>query len=415
MSNLVLSSNLKSPLVLSSTDPSKVEVMSYEVPKSTGILVKNWSRTTCKNEPAAGANMVGKTASIDITRMGKWQLSSVRVAFGLEGTAPTGVLGAIGLRIADLQLWNFGSMLFNQDHAVLMARVNMLPLAEKMAVYQKALLLLDDGTEDIVTGTPNTTTAYCTYVPFLAPSTTTTRNNWDLEVLEPLIIKVTVNSNTTIGLVAASTIFPTPGSTFDAIFQTVDYEPEYKQQLYLENFGTQGLYVPYLSFDSETQFTVPTGVTTTTVKLATSVPAIFNHSYIRPVTTAVGILGLTPVFAKIHRINVKLNNQTYIENIPAQALNLKAEMAGSAGLILIENGTLKIDPNKIHTICWSDKPASRTSFSGCLAYGSIDLPEFVFTYATLIVADYEIVIVTEYLCEMLMSGTTGKIMKSIAS
>ena len=82
---------------------------------------------------------------------------------------------------------------------------------------------------------------------------------------------------------------------------------------------------------------------------------------------------------------------------------------------MAEDGSVKLDTNKIHTIAWSDKPLNRTSFSGCLAYGGINLPQLDYSYATVVPANYEIVTVNEHLVELSCNGATGRVIRTVSS
>lgn len=418
MSDLYLQADLKSPLVLTATDPAKVELCSYEIPKSTGVLVPSWTSVPATTSFANNAVMSGNTVNINVTRMGKLQFGMVRVAFRISttGAAFGAPLGAIGLRIADIEVWNFTGMLYKQDTEKLAGQVNMLPPAKKWAILQRAMVL-GDATETPILGNAVFTTDYCTYVPVLLPSTTTTRNNWDLETLEPLIIKVKFTGLKQLGFIAGVHTLTSLGQGHDADFitQTVDYEPEYKQALYLSNFGTEGLNMPYFSYDSETQLTTLTGATSTRIKLASTVPAFLTHCSVRTlVPTANGI----PANLNLTQIDVYLNNRSFIQNIPLQAVTMKAEWSGSANIVISDTlGYLILDTNKVDTFSWSDRPFDRTSFSGALAYGGINLPEFVFFYPTQggNFALLEAVIVNEFCCELLMNGKSGRLYRSTAS
>ncbi len=419
MSNLVLQSNLKSPLVLTATEPAKVELKNYELPKSTGVLVPNWILNSQQNTVSADASLIGTTINVPLTRMGKLQMVWVRVEYkftdanALTNGSSDALMGPIGLRMCDVEVWNFSGMLYKQDADKLLGQVNALPLNQKMAIMQRAMVL-DNTTEEPTTdGVAVKDTDYCSYFPILLPSYFSTRMNWDLEVLEPLIIKCKFNSRKNLGLIAAADLVSLGNSKDIQVFtQTVDYEPEYKQALYLSNFGTEGLNMPYFSYDSETQMTTCTGATSTKVKLATTVPCFMNHIFVRLITPVVND---KPPNHNIKKIDVLLNNQTYIQNIPSKILTAKADFFGSCNVIINETFDIVMDKAPIRTIAWSDRPHDRSSFSGCLAYGGINLPEFELTYSSLTAANNEVVIVSEFYCELLMNGASGRIYKSISS
>ncbi len=416
MANLSMQSNLKSPLVLTYTEPKRVEVLSYKNHKSTGVLVPSWNTIT-KTMPAANTDISGQTFNIELTRMGKLQQAWVRVPFRFSSTGAAlsavgdALMGPIGLRMADIEVWNFSGKLYTQDADKLQGQVNMLPLNQKLAIMQRAMVL-NNTTEEFLGTAAIKETSYCTYIPILLPSYFNTRNNWDLEVLEPLIVKIKFNNIKHLGLIATVHTLQSIGEDLQLITQTVDYEPEYKQQLYLSNFGTEGANVPYLSYDSETQLTVCSGATSTKVKLATVVPCFLTHCFIR---LLVNITNTKPKNHNIQKIDVFLNNQSYIQNVPVRALVGKADFFSSCNVIMDNDGKISVDTKPISTISWSDRPQDRTSFSGCLAYGGINLPEFTFTYATLTPADNEIVIVSEFYSELLMNGSSGRIYKSVSS
>ncbi len=425
MSNLSFQSNLKSPLVLTATEPVKVEMKNYTIPKSTGVLVPSWDAVQALPVIAANVSLVNQNVKVSVTRMGKWQFAMVRVVFKFGTTAPTVSLGTIGLRMLDAELWNFSQKLYTQDADKLAGYLNSIPLAAKLAILQKTMVLTEATDEPlsytVAGGVPAVDTAYSTYVPMLFPPFVNTRNNWDLEVLEPLVLKMRFNGAKHLGLVSTTTFLSVGGTNdISLITQTVDYEPEYKQALYLANFGTEGLNMPYFSFDSETQLTPLTSDTTTRVKLATTVPCSMNHFSIRILVPTASAI---PVNFNIKSIDCFLNNRVYIQGVQLKAITIKAEMLCSANMTLIDPAatsgslTMVVDRNEVSTIPWCERPYDRTSFSGCLAYGGINLPEFVLNYGTPTggYALWESVIVSEFYSELLMNGQSGRIYSSIAS
>lgn len=424
MASEVLKADLKSPLVLDSTDPNKTELISNQRTPSTGISYFDWTRTSCDGGGVGiGVSLSGRSVVNSIVRNGKWQLALTRVHFRfVGGTAPAaGVnLGLIGLRIADQELGTYSNTLFTQT-AEALSYIQGLPPCHKQAIYQRALLL-NKATEQVHTGDITLNTDYCTYVPSLIPSFTRTRANFDLDILEPLRLRTTFASQANIGLGANTDIQSgsTDGSLCDVFTCVIDYDPEYRDRLTLSNFGNSGQNIPYFSYNFEQQVGALTGMTSTKVIYNSTTPCAINYMYIRPprpTTTSI------PLYVPTSNIDLTLNNKSYIQNIPSLVTSYKLDMTSGANILVGANASPALGfanvtaySNKVQTFTWCDRPQDRNGFSGALAYGGVKNPEFTFYYAALgAPTSHEYVIVSLFYCELLMNGKSGSVSQSVSS
>lgn len=419
MASEVLKADLKSPLVLEATSDGKVEVLSNKLVPSTGILYNEWVNTPCNNSIGTGSSLSGRTVVNVIPRNGKWQMAMTRIRFKFTGTAPANNLGLIGLRIADQELATYSNTLFTQTTEALAGYIQCLPQAQKQAIYQRALVL-DNVTELPVVGAPAAGTDYCTYIPSVIPSFTRTRSNWDTDILEPLLLRTTFSGKRTLGIVDGTVLESNTndGTLCNVFTQSVDYEPEYRDKLIEANFGNSGQNMPFFSYNFEQQVgkIAATPLTSTKVKYTSTTPAAVNYLYIRPVTSASGV----PAYLHTPRIDLTINNRSYVQDIPALVMSYKSDMTGggSANFLVgavTSASTVSADANKVQSFTWCDRPQDRNGFSGALAYGGINNPEFTFHHTAQAADSHEYVIVSLYYCELYMNGKSGVVFPSVSS
>lgn len=421
MASEVLKADLKSPLVLEATSDGKVEVLSNKLVPSTGILYNEWVNTPCNNSIGTGSEVSGRTVVNPIPRNGKWQMAMTRIRFKFTGTAPTVNLGLIGLRIANQELSTYSQTLFTQTSEALAGYVQNLLQSQKQAIYQRALLL-DNATELPVIGVPAIDTPYCTYVPSMIPSFTRTRSNWDTDILEPLLLRTTISSKQVLGLLNTTVIQSSvDDGTFCNVFtQSVDYDEEYRNKLIEANFGNTGQNMPFFSYNFEQQVgllgSTTTAITSSKVRYTSTTPAAINYLFVRPVALASG----APSYLHTHKIDLTINNRSYVQDIPSLVMSYKSDMTGGGGANFLVGAatnasTVTADPNKVQSFTWCDRPQDRNGFSGALAYGGINNPEFTFHFASVAGNAYEYVIVSLYYCELYMNGKSGVVFPSVSS
>lgn len=440
MADNVMESNLSSPFVLKNTAKNEVELVTYGHRKNTGISTIKYQKLTNLLDVAGAATaLTGYTCDMEVNKAGRLRSMLVKVWFTVSGgtyTSTASGMAGFGKRVAaSVVVGTPEHELYRQTAYSFPAKFSRLNPAQKAWVNEKTQVynaLTDMPHSGILVthaGGSTLENMYYTYIPVLGPWMHGDRMNWDLQKLEPIRVFVTLSSNK-IEMGFGTTVVPAlaVGKKIEIFAEYITYEPEYKQALYLSNFGAppgpgdSPKWMTYTSYTTNSQkFSIPTGATTgTTIRVPFKSPCA-NFSIFMPKQTVAGALvnGRQPNL-KIRSIKLIPDSNSYIEGVPPDVLATGLSSQNGPNIEMLENGTSRValDENCVD-IGFCSRANDLTSFSGCLAYNGIKDMSIELTYAdsagaAITVTDYAIVYGQVHYCELLMNGMDGDFSATIS-
>ena len=425
MADLAMKSALKSPLVTSANSSDKTQLPVYKVPYSSGVSLPLIQRISSETTATLATALPGLKFVTKCNPSGFWKMAYVRMNYRFSAilTGSTTLWGPVGLTMCDHEVKTFSTTLRTQTAELTQSALNTLSADVKASIIDRAFI--HNAAGDVVL-TPLVNTDYHSYCPIFFASFENPRNNWDLSTLEPITVVSTFRTVAKMGLVNTTTTLNAIGTLPPIeLFQFVADRPiEDSLKIYDVNFTNQEY--AFLGYDAETQITPYTGTAATAasgvapaMKLPTTVPAFATHMYARLASAAAG--GFATQNIRLTRVDINLNNSPFYYDIPTDMSSAMTDMmGGSAGLTLVEPASATVgsvaarEVSKISTINWNEK-LDRTGYSGSLAFGSINNPEFIFYFAIVDASVYELVIVTEFYTSLILNGQSGRVYKSISS
>lgn len=429
MADTILRADQKSALILEATTPDRVELPIYKITQSTPMNYKEYTKVPCDNGIPLGQSLHGQEVVNKVPRVGFLQELLTLYKFKFAGTVPSGVTGAslgnIGLRLVDQLHGTYSVRLHEQPAESLICAFPWMSSSEKAAIMERTQLL-DPVTFSPVTGDLLTDTVYCTFIPTLAPYNVSVRNNWNVGILEPIIVRTTFGSARNIGLPTGVTFVGavTDGSSCDIYTRAVNYDPESMAKLELANFGGMGGEdMPYFSYNAEIQVQ-PLGITSTAitsaiVPLTTATANYAMAVYLRPAQAPVSILN--PAFLPISVVDVRLGNKSYIQDIPVKVLTYGIDKTTGGSTNLVRSGTngdtvlWEAPSRKPVMLSWCERYSERRGFSGGIAFAGVINPQLVLKFASVNPTLWEVVVVSYFYQILLMNGSSGRVYSSISA
>lgn len=412
-----MTSALKSPLVLKNTSKGQVELLDYKHRLNTGVCtVLPIKLTNNGNVAPATTNLSGVSEQFQINRAGKLTMLYVKTYFSLISAAGahTGLdLSGFGKKLANIQVNTSGDLVYNQPADAFGALFARLTPSQKTQVNYMTQVFDSTGHPVPLTGANNSLSSYYTYTPVLGPFWQNERMNWDLQSLEQLTLNVTYPfTNAQLGLGSGVALYQTAGKKAEAFAVYRDYEVDYKKDLYLSNFGTDGKDRSYLGYTLESRRFDLTSTTSTSFKVPFKTPCANFNVAIVSLVEAGALVAARPINKKILTFKMVLDSQTYIENVDPQVLDAIGGMFNGINteMVCVAAGQCTERAQKDETslnVVLASRPNDMTSFSGALAYATIEDPQITIIYDSVTAANYKIVYSQLIYAESLMNGVTG--------
>lgn len=424
-----MTSNLKSPLVLKNTAPGQVELLDYKHRLNTGInTTLPIKLTNNANVAGASTNLSGVSEQWSVNRSGKLFMLYAKTYFTISSSEAKDTtsldLSGLGKKFCNCQVNTSGDLVYNQPADAFGSIFARLTPSQKSQVNYMTQVFeeypVNTTTAAATSGfpVPLTTTIttlgrYYTYTPILGPFWQNERLNWDLQILEQLTLNVNYPfTNAQLGLGSSINLYQTAGRKAEAFAVYRDYEVDYKKDLYLSNFGTDGKDRSYLGYTLESRRFDLTSTTSTSFKVPFKTPCANFNVAIVPLTIGAAF-ARRPVNVKILSFKLVLDSQTYIENVDPEVLGsiggmyngISTEMVCTSAGVCSERAAK--DETSVNVVL-ATRPSDLTSFSGALAYATIEDPQItVGHYDVTTAANFKIVYSHLIYAESLMNGVSG--------
>lgn len=381
MSNLVLSSNVQSPLLAGLVQTAQEDI-SYGIQPSFPLMAKKIETISARN--AVTAPFASKEVVFDITRQSFLRDLQVRNLFrsGPTAIASTHPLGLTVFGEANLRSAN--KVICSMSDSYIIGRTQSSSVAKCSAIYRRAFPL------STATGLPTSTTTAdleC-YTPIFTPFTENDpRNFYNLRQYESLQLACRYNTPENMGIAAGSAFLTCVSTLF---VSSVEYDDKTYKMLLAEN-SPPDRPTQFLGYSSIKEIVPCTATVNNFIKINSQQPAFTTYVYLRDGTSAVqgALLNITS-------ISIKVNGVSLFESIPKLVMSYEEDQNfGACGTY--SNGTTTVQslPNKVVAIHWGLDP-SRTFCSGAFALvGTNDVKIYVTSDVPTTTAD-SLIYVNEY-------------------
>ena len=397
MSNLVIASNVQSPLLSGLVEKEQADI-SYVMDQSYPLM----SKTVQIIPPRGGVSVpvASKEIVFDITRMSFLRDLQIQTIFDSGATAVPTTLPLGLFLFNEINIRSANRVLMTASDSYILGRTHSSPIAKCAAIYKRAYPLsqtthlpVADAGVKLVCYTP-VFNAFCERDP---------RNFFNLRHYESLQVSARFNTLADMNLAA--------GSTFDSvecnlIVSTVDYDDKTYKLLLAKNSPMETP-TQFLAYNTIKESVACAVGTSQMIKVNSQYPAFNTYVMIRDGTSS-------PATEEgridIKSVSIRVNGVSLLENIPRIVMEYDDDCNfGSVGICGNGTGTtVRMISKKVMCIHWGLE-MSRTFCSGAFAMvGTNDVKITVESSVACTTAE-RLIYVNEYYQMLSFDNTTSSV------